>query len=256
MKQVHYIVPIYGLRSLKGNIKLDKTTVLRNVDIFNKEDEFLTNAGLPNSYNVVLDIKYKFNETNPEEPIPGLNIKILNKIDACLILFEKCDAGLAAILQKQGLKYTCKYILSTKKPILHEYLKIKSEKDFVDYFKKFQEAYSKRPLAFDIFRKSSVRFTNNDKAIDSCTILESIFVPNGERAKKQFIINGMKIMGFEETYVQAINDLIDYRNAIIHADQVKTLKLLSGPKYTYVWFENTFEVVRKVLLGYVDKPWD
>lgn len=113
-----------------------------------------------------------------------------------------------------------------------------------------------RPLAFDTFRRSQDRFANNDKTIDSCTVLESIFVPKGERSKKPFVLNGMKIMSFNSDEIQRIDDLIELRNEIIHADREKILKLHGSVKYTFTWFEETFKLVRQILYRYVEKPWN
>lgn len=113
-----------------------------------------------------------------------------------------------------------------------------------------------RPVAFDVYRRSCDRFSNNDRTIDSCTILESLFVPPSERSKKSFILNGLNILKFSTKEIKAIDDLIEYRNAIIHADRNRQLKLLSGSKYTHRWFESVFKLIRKILYDYVESPWN
>lgn len=61
---------------------------------------------------------------------------------------------------------------------------------------------------------------------------------------------------FDTNEIKTIDDLIEYRNAIIHADRKRQLKLLSGSKYTHKWFENTFRLIRRVLYKYVESPWN
>ena len=112
-----------------------------------------------------------------------------------------------------------------------------------------------RPVAFDVYRRSCDRFSNNDRTIDSCTVLESLFVPLGERSKKSFTLNGLNILMFSTNEIKTIDDLIEYRNAIINADRKRQLKLLTGSKYTYKWFEDVFKLIRRILYKYVDNPW-
>jgi hypothetical protein len=107
-----------------------------------------------------------------------------------------------------------------------------------------------------VYRRSCDRFSNNDRAIDNCTILESLFVPINERSKKSFILNGLNILKFSTNEIKAIDDLIEYRNAIIHADRKRQLKLLSESKYTFDWFEDVLKLIRRILYKYAENPWN
>lgn len=252
-KKEKYLAPIYGLKSgLKKDIQLDKNLLLRNIDLLAKEHERLKKFRISTSCNVFLEVDYIYNSNDPSEPYPGIELKILNKFDAALTVFGKGKVGVAAVFS--ATRGSC-YILSSTQPRYEEYLDKDIDENFVSYYKNFSKSYDMRPMAFDLFRRSQDGFANNDRTIDSCTILESIFVPKGERSKKSFILNGMKIMGFGQDEVDRIDNLVEYRNAIIHADRDKILKLLVGAKYTHLWFEDTFELIREILYRYAENPW-
>lgn len=252
-----FLAPIYGLEvSLKKNTKLDSNLLLRNINLSKKEYEFFEKRGLRASYDAVLEIDYQYDPTDPIEPYPGISLNVVNKFDSALQVYGDGVVGVAGIFPASKSSGLGGIILYSAKTRLGEGLDKEIDDDFVHYYESFIKAYNMRPLAFDIYRRSRDRFANNDRAIDSCTVLESIFVPQGEKSKKPFVLNGIKIMGFGADDINLIDDLIEYRNAVIHADRDKQLKLLSGPKYTHKWFEETFKLVRKILYGYVENPWD
>lgn len=253
-----FLIPIYGLRSgLKQNIRLDEQITLRNIDLFNDEYKFFKKFGLNGDYKAVLDVNYKYDSDNPSEPLPGISLNLINKFDSSLVVYGDGKVGVAAILPSPtDLKFPGGSIIFSEKVQYDETLKRELDSDFKIFYKQFTKAYDKRPVAFDSFRRSRGRFANNDKAIDSCTSLESIFVPKSERSKAVFILNGLKILGFEPNERRLIKDLIEYRNAIIHADREKQIRLISERKYSYQKFEDTFELVRKILYKYVEQPWD
>ena len=256
MKTVKFLVPVYGVKPLKGDpIQLDDGVLLRGVKLLENEHEIFKKHNMRTGYDIVLEVDYSFDEDDPSEPLPGISIRLLNMIDAALVVYGEGRAGLAAILPADDSGYMG-FILSQYKPQYSEYLDKEIDSGFVTYFTNFKKAYDMRPMAFDIFRRSQERFSKNDKTIDSCTALESILVPKGERSKKSFIINGLKIMGYEKEQIEHIEKLVDYRNAIIHADREKLLSLLTGATYTSSWFEDTFKLVREILFKYVEKPWD
>lgn len=256
-KKQKFLAPIYGLKkSLKGEIKLDKYLLIRQVDLLKKEYKLFEQYGIRANCDAVLEIEYQYNDDNPSEPYPGISLNVVNKFDAALLIYgdNNGGVGIAGIFparKKRNLGVT----LFTAKTRYEEGLESEINDDFSNYYKKFAKAYNMRPLAFEVFRKSRDRFANNDKTIDCCTALESIFVPAGERSKKPFILSGMNILGFSKKDIENIDDLIEYRNAIIHADMNKQLKLLSGSKYTYKWFEDTSKLVRKILYKYAESPW-
>ncbi|HJZ04470.1 MAG TPA: hypothetical protein VJ327_01245 [Patescibacteria group bacterium] len=256
-KKQKFLAPIYGLeRSLKKNLKLDSDLLLRNVDLLKKEYKFFEDQGLGANYNAVLEIDYKYDSSDPNEPYPGISLNVINRFDSALLVYGDGVVGVAGIFPASKSYGLGGIVLYSAKTRLGEGLDKEIDDDFISYYKNFIKAYDMRPLAFDVYRRSRDRFANNDRAIDSCTVLESIFVPQVEKSKKPFVLNGMKIMGFGDKEVELIDDLIEYRNAVIHADRDKQLKLLSGPKYTHKWFEDTFKLVRKILSKYVEIPWD
>ncbi len=253
-KTEKYIAPIYGLKSsLKKSLQLDKNLLLRNVDLLAKEHERLKKLGIKPTCDVLLEIDYRYDPDDSSEPYPGISLNILNRFDASLTVYGKGKVGVAGVYR---VSQDSGFGLSSENPRYEEFLDKDLDESFVLYHKNFVTAYNMRPLAFDLFRRSQDRFANNDKTIDSCTILESIFVPKGERGKKSFILSGMKIMGFDTNEIKRVDDLVEYRNAIIHADRDKILSLFGGAKYTHTWFENTFELVREILFKYVERPWN
>ncbi len=257
-KKQKFLAPIYGLKkSLKRELRLDKHMLIRQLNLFKEEYKLFEEYGIRTSCDAVLEINYQYDTDNPNEPHPGISLNVVNRFDSALLVYGDNDGGVgvAGIFPATGKK-DLGVTLFTAKTRYEEGLDKEIDDDFAIYYKMFTKAYNMRPLAFDVFRLSRGRFTNNDKTIDSCTVLESIFVPEGERGKKSFILSGMKVMGFNTDEVSRIGDLVEYRNAIIHADRDKVLKLLSGAKYTYTWFEDTFELVRRILAQYVENPWN
>lgn len=258
MKKRHkFIAPIYGLkRSPKQPITLDRTMLIRAVDLFAEEHKLIELYGLKASYDAVIEINYEYDSDDASEPFPNLFINVTNKIDASLVVYGDGVVGVAAVFPASKGSLPGGGILSSARPHYDEKLDKEIDEDFAIYYKKFTKAYDMRPVAFDTFRRSCDRFSNNDRTIDSCTVLESLFVPMGERSKKSFILSGLNILKFTINEISAIEDLIEYRNAIIHADRKKQLKLLSGSKYTYKWFEDTFKLIRRILYKYVESPWN
>lgn len=256
-KKQKFLAPIYGLRrGLRKNIKLNGSLLLRNIDLFKKEYEFFEKHVLKANYNAVLEIDYQYNPDDASEPYPGISLNIVNKFDSAWLVYGNGTVGVAGIFPASKTSEFGGIILYSSKTSYEETLDKEIDDNFVLYYKNFIKAYNMCPLAFDVYRRSRDRFTNNDKTIDNCTILESIFVPSGERSKKSFILNGLNILGFSKKDIDVVDDLIEYRNAIIHADMAKQHKLLSGSKYTHKWFENAFKLIRKILYRYAENPWN
>ncbi len=256
-KTQKFLVPIYGLRnSLRHKIKLDTGLSLRNINLLEKEHEFFRKYGLEGDYKVILEIDYKYNSKDPNEPLPGISFNIVNRFDSSLVVFGDGKVGVAAIIPSpKKEEFPGGAILHSSKTHYGESLKKDIDDKFKTYYEKFTKAYEMRPVAFDTFRRSQDRFANNDKTIDSCIVLESLFVPKGERAKAPFILVGLKIMNFDSEEVILIRDLIDYRNSIIHADRKKQLRLIQERKFTSGKFEKTFKLVRTILYRFVQSPW-
>ena len=256
-KKQKFLAPIYGLK--KGpmqSIKLDRGILIRTVDIFVEEHKHFKKFGLKENYDGVLEVDYEYDSDNPSEPFPGLFINLINKIDASLVVYGDGLVGVAGVVPAPKEEFSGGGILSSSaKPQYKEKLDKEIDENFAMYYKKFVKAYDMRPVTFDVYRRSCDRFSNNDKTIDGCTILESLFVPHSERSKKSFILNGLNILMFTGDEIKTIDDLIEYRNAIIHADRKRQLKLLSCSKYTHKWFENAFKLIRRILYKYVENPW-
>ena len=257
MKKQKFLAPIYGLKkSPRKSIKLDKNILIRAIDLFAEEHKYFKSFGLKGSYDAVLEVNYEYDSNNPSEPFPGLFINLINKFDASLVVYGDGIVGVAGVIPATKDSIPGGGILSSSaRPQYEEKLDKEIDEDFATYYKNFVKAYDMRPAAFDVYRRSCERFSNNDRAIDSCTILESLFVPPNERSKKSFILYGLNILRFNTDEIKSIDDLIEYRNAIIHADRKKQLKLLSGSKYTHKWFEDTFKLIRRILYKYVESPW-
>mgnify|MGYP001592004209 CR=1 FL=1 len=256
-KKQKFLAPIYGLKkSPRKIIKLEGNILIRAVDIIKDEYKYFKKFGLNGNYDGVLEINYKFDPNNPSEPFPGLFINLINKFDASLVVYGDGVVDVAGVVPVQNEEFSGGGILSSStKPRYEEKLDKDIDEKFAAYYRSFVKAYDMRPVAFDIYRRSCDRFANNDRTIDSCIILESLFIPQGERSKKPFILYGLNLLKFNAVEIKRIDDLIDYRNAIIHADRKKQLKLLTGPKFSHKWFEDTFKLVRKILYKYVESPW-
>lgn len=229
-KKQKFLAPIYGLKkSPKKSIKLDKNILIRAVDIFAEEHKHFGKFDLNGSYDAVLEVNYEYDSNNAGEPFPGLFINLINKFDASLVVYGDGVVGVAGVVPAPKTDFTGGGILSSStRPRYEEKLDKEIDEDFVAYYKKFTKAYERRPVAFDVYRRSCDRFSNNDRTIDSCTILESLFVPPGERSKKSFILNGLNILMFSTNEIKAIDDLVEYRNAIIHADRKNNLNYYQG----------------------------
>ena len=253
-----FLAPIYGLRnSLKSNVKIDKTLLIRNASILEREDKLFASYDLKEDYKAVLEINYCFDSQDPSEPFPNLFLNTINKFDSSLVVYGDGKVGIAAVFPKdRETNFSGGGVLFSSKVQYEEQLDKQIDSKFKTFYKQFSKAYEMRPVAFDDFRRSQDRFANNDKAIDSCTVLESIFVPRGERSKCPYILNGLKIMGFDNKEVALINDLIEYRNSIIHADRERQLKLITERKYTHQKFEETFKLIRLILFRFVKAPWE
>lgn len=255
-KKQLFLAPIYGFKKgIKEQIKLNPYLLLRNIDLFKEEHKLFEGYGVKASCDAVLEVDYQYDLNDPSEPYPGISLNVINMFDSALLVYGNSNGGVGVAGIFPASKGSGGIVLHSSKVSYEDGLDKEIDEDFNSYYGKFEKAYKMRPLAFDIHRRSHGRFANNDRTIDSCTVLESLFIPKGERSKKSFILNGMKIMGFDTNDIILIDDLVEYRNAIIHADRDKQLKLLSGAKYTHKWFEETFVLIRKVLFKYVESPW-
>jgi len=178
-----FLVPIYGLRSsLKHKIRLDAGLLLRNINLLEEEHKLFRKHRLEGDYKAVLEIDYKYNSKNPNEPLPGISLNIVNKFDSSLVVFGDGKVGVAAIIPSpKSDEFPGGGILFRSKVHYEECLDKVIDEQFKNYYKKFVKAYDMRPAAFDVFRRSQDRFANNDRVIDSCTVLESIFCSQGRK---------------------------------------------------------------------------
>lgn len=251
--KVKVILPIYGLsKNLSEKASLSRGLLIRPIDLLKNEHGSFKKYGIHNYSNTLIEINYEYDEDDPNEPYPAVEINFVQKIESALRVYGFGSVGIAAIIFGSSFNTI---IRSTHNPLWHDNLK-EQLNDFPEFFNKYQKAYNLRPMAFQSYSRSRERVANNDKTVDCCTTLESLFVPRDEWKKSPFILQGLSIMGFEEKERRAVDDLIKYRNSIIHADSRKILNLLGGPKYTLSWFEETFELVRKVLIKFIEKPFE
>lgn len=256
-KTIRLLIPIYGLGWVLNTIKLDNKIEIRFINDLNKENELLRKSGFNwRKYKCVLDIKYAYDPDKTDEPYPAVQF-LLNEIQASLRVFHTGAIGFAGIIsQPQVSPFPLLIDLTT--PSGRPLYKIDKNKlsKFPEFYQKFKVAYEQKPVAFDYFSHAQNRYVNKYKAIDYCISLESLFVPEGDRGgKKAFILQGLRSLGLAQQDIQMAEDLYDYRNAVVHANRTKQLQLLGGAKYTYAWFEECTELMRKIMSLYVEKPW-
>lgn len=254
-KELKLIVPISGLGWIANDLQLDKDIKIRFINEAT-ENELLQKAGFNSiKYKCVAEINYKFDADEASEPYPKVDF-VLKRLESALRVYHPGFIALAGIIAVPGYSpfpYIRNLSVNGHPPYNIEKEKLET---FPDFWKKFNEAYVKKPIAFDIYNKSQDRYAPNDVAIDLSIVLESIFVPEKSRGeKKVFITQGIRILGYNEKDQTMLADLYEYRNSIIHGNLAKQLQLLSGAKYTIIWFEEIVELVRKILVNYVEKPW-
>jgi hypothetical protein len=254
-KELKLIVPISGLGWIVNNLQLDKDIKIRFLDL-NGEDELLQKSGFNSiKYKCVAEIDYKFDADEASEPYPKVDF-LLKRLESALRIYHPgfiALAGIIAVPNDSPFPYIRNLSVNG-----HPQYNIEKEKleKFPDFWKKFNKAYVKKPIAFDMYNKSQDRYAPNDVAIDLSIVLESIFVPEKSRGeKKVFITQGVRILGYDEKDQTMLADLYEYRNSIIHGNLAKQHQLLSGAKYTVIWFEELVELVRKILVNYAEKSW-
>lgn len=249
MKTVKYIIPLYGIKPLrKTPLQLEPNIILRSVDLLNDEHKLFVQHKMRTGYEAVLEVDYEYDENDPSEPLPGIMLRLLDMFNACLNVYDKGLVGVAAVLPADG--DWGGYLISHAKPSYRDYMEKDIDEEFVDFYKKFKVVYVEESMGFDAYRQSRDRYANNDKTKDCCTALEDLFVPKGSFAKKEPVLEGIKKIGYDAAAADRIGKLIDYRNAIIHADKEKVLSLYKDGDYTFSWFEETFELVRYILFKF------
>ena len=122
---------------------------------------FSKNIKSRTGYEAVLEIDYSFDEKEASEPLPGISINLLNMIDASLVVYGEGKVGFGSNYSRRYSSGYHPYILSHENPHYEEYLDKDINADFVSYFRNFKRAYDMRPLAFDLFRRSKERYTDN-----------------------------------------------------------------------------------------------
>lgn len=258
MKKIKAILALYGALRLKNDIKLDDKIRVRRVDILNNEESLFRFvnwraygwATCP--YDWVIELDYHYDEDLGSEPYPALLIKN-NYIEYALRLFYKHDVGFAALVV--DINNPNNYFVSNKMPSSVEFEKFDDIIEFSNFWERYTNAYQKKPAAYEYFSQS-LNYPNSIKSVLFCSSLESLFVPDGERSKKRdFVLQGLKVLIFEQKDITIISELFEFRNAYIHVDKKEQLQLYSGRKYRSLWWEECEEVIRKVLFNHVHKPW-
>jgi hypothetical protein len=254
------ICPIYGLGWISTNLQIQENAVLRFIDL-EKESKELSAVGLRSiSYKCVLEIACDY-DPKDHSTDPWLNLQsVALNIEAALRIYHEGKIGVAAVIYYRNNQRQSAMILDGFIPNGQEDYQIDKAKleQFTAFFTEFEIAYREKPVALQYFSRAQQRFNKNDKSIDLCTALESLFVPTDSRgAKKVFLTQGVKILGFSPAETQMINDLYEFRNTIIHGDHNQRAAIYSKQKgnYTFSWFEDCERLVRSILQKYINQPW-
>jgi len=261
IKTLRAICPIYGLGWIVSGLKLNENTTLRFVDELNNESKIIAEIGLRSiSYKCLLEITQEYDSKDYSND-PWLDIQSTAlTIEAALRIYHEGKIGVAAIIYYENGQQQSSRILDGFIPNSQEDYQIDKVKleTFPIFFGHFETAYKEKPVALQYFSRAQQRFNKNDKSIDLCTALESLFVPvNSRGAKKVFLTQGVKILGFSSAEVQMISDLYDFRNTIIHGDHNQRIAIYAKKRsnYTTAWFEDCEKLIRSVLQQYVSRPW-
>lgn len=220
-KILRALCPIYGLGWVATDLQLGQNGILRFVDMETESSEF-ANIGLRSiSYRCLLEISQEYNPNDTSHD-PWFDIEgIAITIEAGLRIYHEGKVGVAAIIYYQDNQQQSARILDSSIPNGQEDYRIDKAKleAFPAFFADFETAYKAKPVALQYFSRAQQRFSKNDKSIDLCTALESLFVPaNSRGAKKVFLVQGVTILGFSAAEVQMISDLYEFRNTVIHGD--------------------------------------
>lgn len=259
-KTIKIIAPIYGLNYISRNIAIDSNITIRCV-IEDGENDLLKSSGFNwIKYKNVLDIQYKYKQNNTNEPYPAIQF-LLNRIELALRVFNPGIIGFAGIISQPKVSPFPVCIEKTTPSGPNQY-KINTNKliEFPDFYKKFETAYSKKPIAFNRFSQACCRApitkVSEDKIIDYCVCLENLFVPLNSREKSRFVLQGFTILRFPSKNIEKIKTLLEYRNSIVHADFNKQCKISSKDHVHHEhYYEEIEEIIREVLRFYVEKPW-
>lgn len=260
-KTLRALCPIYGLTSwIISNVKLGSNIVLRDVDMETESKE-IADVGLRSiGYRCLLEITQEYDPSDYSDD-PWVKIQdIALSVEAALRIYHEGKIGVAAVIYYQDNQYQSAYIMNSSVPNGQEDYKIDKAAlaQFPSFFSNFEAAYKQKPVALQYFSRAQQRFNKNDISIDLCTSLESIFVPaNSRGAKKVFLTQGVKILGFSGDEAQMISDLYEFRNTVIHGDHAQRVAIYAKKKgnYTMSWFETCENLVRAILQKYVEKPW-
>lgn len=258
-KTIKIIAPIYGL-DIFADIAIDSSIKICSV-IKEEDNDLLKSSGFNwIKYNNILDIQYKYKQSNTDEPYPAIQF-LLNGIESALRVFNPGIIGFAGIISKPKVSPFPICIEKTTPSGQNQY-KIKRTKltEFPDFYKKFIIAYSKKHIAFNRFSKSCstapVTKVSEDKIIDYCICLENLFVPLKGWENRLFVLQGLVILRFTSKNIKKVETLFKYRNSIVHADFDKQRKI-SIEKHVHHadYYEEMEEIIREVLRLYIEKPW-
>ena len=255
-KTIKIIAPIYEYGLILINpLILEKDIKIRRINYPEEPELIEENLKLPSfKYSCITEIRYTFDPRDINEPFPNIG-QLLAKIEIALRIFNGGAIGFAGIISQPKI-LPFPMVLSRVAPTGENKYKIDKDKlkEFPEFYKKFKIAYSKKQVAFDWFSKSYFDVPAN-KFIDYCICLENLFVPPNENRKKSFILQGIILLNIDVNK-NKIETLIDYRNAIIHADSSKQHKILKDKIWsTYMFINNYEEMLRKILQIYIEKQW-
>lgn len=257
-KKIKVLIALYGALGLKGSVKLNKNASIRGIKLIGEDDFFKftnwnTKGRATCPYNWIIDLDYEYNANNSSPPYPQ-QIFIENQhIDYALGLYFQNSVGLAAIIvNPQAPK---NYIVSDKIGGSLSVNVFDKNISFEEFWKKYIPAYNKKPAVYEYFSRA-LEYPNNIKSILFCSSLESLFVPEDEKNKKRdFVLQGLTILGFDKTEQAYISELFTFRNAYIHANKKKQFELNLGSKFLSPWWEKCEKIMRKILFRHIELSW-
>lgn len=247
------LIALYGNLDLENDLELDKGVLLRRIDLFNDEEEYFNFRWKERTtcpYDWIIEMDYSYDADNPSEPSSDGVLINSRYIEYALKLYYKNQIGIAAVAddldQISSSRVSENENTNKTEPFI-------SDMSFESFWAKYKFAYDKKPAAYEYFSQA-LSYPNRIKSIFFCTSLESIFVPEGERNKKRdFVLQGMSILGFNNSDKDIIKELFELRNAYVHADKKKQIALSS--KKFFSWWGKCEETLRKLLFKHVELPW-
>ena len=254
MSNKKVLIALYGNLNLNHQFKLNDKVLLRRISLINNEQnlfKFNWQSRSTCPYNWVIELDYSYHEDNQSEPYPASLINNLY-IDYGLRVYYKNAIGIAAIVI--DLSNPDIYRISNNENS-HKSEPFTTDISFEFFWKRYKLAYNKKPATYEYFVRA-LEYPNSIKSILFCASLESLFVPEGERNKKRdFVLQGLTIVGLNDSDQEIIGELFTFRNVYIHADKKGQSMLYSSSKFLSPWWEKCEHIIRKILFKHIELPW-